>query len=451
MNKLKSLLIGLGILLGSGFAAHAAITQWIPVPIDPSTNNGFWANALNASGTITQNGVPVGFGTITTSTGLSSGFLPIATGASTIGNSSISQAGGTTFINSVTPLFDGGGDFIGPNIFMGATTTAALGNVSFGGGVVPIMTTTTLTGTQMCSGGFFDVVSTTANITLAVASTSAFAGTTCGSSIVAGGWSPQYLRNDSTHTVTVATTGAGESQVFAPGTPSVLSPGQEYFVAGQFEASSTIQNATTTGMTFVIKYSLLTATIPTSTLIYATSTGAYVGLTIGSGLSLSGSTLTAAGSLSTSTPVSSGTIPMFTGLSPTLTNSNFSQTVTGGNVTGTLQVTATTTIGTATTTFQIFANGHINATGTLPTVSSCGSTPVIRGTDVAGEVTVGTGIVASCTVTFQFAYAAKPICQLTPETAGIASLAYSYTTSTITFTGTSLTGDLVDFDCLANE
>ncbi len=50
--------------------------------------------------------------------------------------------------------------------------------------------------------------------------------------------------------------------------------------------------------------------------------------------------------------------------------------------------------------FSVNGAGHIVTGGGTPTVSSCGVTPSISGNDTAGTVTVGTGVVTACTITF---------------------------------------------------
>ena len=57
--------------------------------------------------------------------------------------------------------------------------------------------------------------------------------------------------------------------------------------------------------------------------------------------------------------------------------------------------------------------GHIASTGFTATIGSCGTTPAITGNDTRGTVTIGTGVVTSCVVTFNTAYTAAPICVAT--------------------------------------
>lgn len=98
---------------------------------------------------------------------------------------------------------------------------------------------------------------------------------------------------------------------------------------------------------------------------------------------------------------------------------------------------------------QTLFNGHINFTGSPPVVSACGTSPSIdaNATDTSGTITVGTVAATSCTITFANAYASYAHCRITSETAGLAAVAYSYTTSAITITGTSLIGGIFDYNC----
>lgn len=91
---------------------------------------------------------------------------------------------------------------------------------------------------------------------------------------------------------------------------------------------------------------------------------------------------------------------------------------------------------------------HKSYLGTAPAVSSCGTSPSIdaNATDNSGTVTVGTVAAASCTVTFNVAYTNFVHCRVTSQST-IASFAYSYTKTAITVAGTSLVGDLFDYEC----
>jgi len=90
-----------------------------------------------------------------------------------------------------------------------------------------------------------------------------------------------------------------------------------------------------------------------------------------------------------------------------------------------------------------------NASVAAPVVSACGTSPAIdsHANNKSGTVTVGTVAAASCTVTFAGSgYTTWNHCRVTSQST-IASFAYSYTKTVLTVTGTSLVGDLFDYDC----
>ncbi len=219
------------------------------------------------------NNAGYGQGTVTTSSAGVANTLPMWTSASAIGDSTISQpGGGVTAVNSV-PFLDGGGDFIGPNIFLSgnsviaqnATGTTSVGTLIQNGGIQDFNTTTTLTGANFCMGGTNWVQNTTGTITLQLPSIATLASSTltpCASTILGGQWVQQYVINDSTNTVLSATNGSNETQIYSPGTPTSLAPGQEWLVAGMFENSSTVPGAAATGTTLVAKYTLYQSSTP---------------------------------------------------------------------------------------------------------------------------------------------------------------------------------------------
>lgn len=104
------------------------------------------------------------------------------------------------------------------------------------------------------------------------------------------------------------------------------------------------------------------------------------------------------------------------------------------------------------------SNNYVNFGGLLfynnnstaaPAVTACGSSPSIdsHANNRSGTITVGSGVVASCTVTFAgTGYSTWNHCRVTPHTT-IAAFAYSYTKTVLTLTATSLTSDAVDYDC----
>ena len=88
---------------------------------------------------------------------------------------------------------------------------------------------------------------------------------------------------------------------------------------------------------------------------------------------------------------------------------------------------------------------------TAPALTSCGTSPSIVGTDIAGTVTLGTAGPTGCTITFNSAYANTPICSVTWEATPLASQSYAVTASKITLTQTATSSDVVDFVCHAQN
>lgn len=108
-------------------------------------------------------------------------------------------------------------------------------------------------------------------------------------------------------------------------------------------------------------------------------------------------------------------------------------TFTGSSTPGNL-IFSTTPVGSITLIerFRITESGHAefdHGSGP-PTLSACGTTPTISGTDVAGQVTRGGGAGTTCTVTFATAWTLAPYC-IIKEPAGIQSIAYTTSTTAI--------------------
>lgn len=102
---------------------------------------------------------------------------------------------------------------------------------------------------------------------------------------------------------------------------------------------------------------------------------------------------------------------------------------------------------------QVLSDGHINATGTTPTVSACGSgSPSVKGTDASGVITIGTGAVSSCKLTFQVPYESTnviPIVNDSSSTDAVEVTSVSSSSITMTF-ASSLTGGSIYYFILQN-
>lgn len=95
--------------------------------------------------------------------------------------------------------------------------------------------------------------------------------------------------------------------------------------------------------------------------------------------------------------------------------------------------------------------GHHIFTGSAPSVSSCGTTPSIVGNDTAGKVTIGTGTVTSCTVTFVTTFANAPICTVTNNTTIQAHTASTSTTALTIAAATNMASDVISYTCVGRN
>jgi hypothetical protein len=92
-------------------------------------------------------------------------------------------------------------------------------------------------------------------------------------------------------------------------------------------------------------------------------------------------------------------------------------------------------------------NGHILATGSAPSISSCGTgSPSVSGGDNFGTVIAGGGVLSSCVINFGATWGTAPRCVASSGTA-IASLTVTASTTQLTIGGTSITGDTINWVC----
>lgn len=89
------------------------------------------------------------------------------------------------------------------------------------------------------------------------------------------------------------------------------------------------------------------------------------------------------------------------------------------------------------------------ATGgtTAPALTSCGTTPAIVGTDMAGTVTMGT-TATGCVITFNVPFSVAPVCVVTWIATPLASQSYTTSTAAITLTQTSTSNNVVKYVCI---
>lgn len=112
-------------------------------------------------------------------------------------------------------------------------------------------------------------------------------------------------------------------------------------------------------------------------------------------------------------------------------------------VTDVVTFNGSSTFGDANTDVNAF-QGHVHTIGTDPTLSSCGTSPSIIGSDTAGTVTIGTGGTATaCTITFANAYSTNaPACVITSQMSAHPFLYISSASTsaiTVAHDGTALT------------
>ncbi len=85
---------------------------------------------------------------------------------------------------------------------------------------------------------------------------------------------------------------------------------------------------------------------------------------------------------------------------------------------------------------------------TAPALTSCGGgSPAIVGTDLAGTVTMGTSA-TGCVITFNSAKSAAPHCVVTWIATPLASQSYATSTTAITLTQTSTSGNVAKYICI---
>ncbi len=114
---------------------------------------------------------------------------------------------------------------------------------------------------------------------------------------------------------------------------------------------------------------------------------------------------------------------------------------------------AVTTLGNASFGSNLLYNAnknHLITTGTTPTLSSCGTSPTINGSDIAGKVIIGSIEAEQCLVIFSQPYVVAPSCVISVET-NAGTNPYTSTTSTTQLnvqSNSDGTGDIFTYICL---
>lgn len=116
----------------------------------------------------------------------------------------------------------------------------------------------------------------------------------------------------------------------------------------------------------------------------------------------------------------------FTTTGPVTLGDGTADTVT---VNGHSTFTGTVTLGNSTGDIIAVDEGELADRGQAPTLSSCGPSPSVSGGRFSFDVTVGTGLVGSCTITFSTAFANTPTCVITDLAELEIEGAYTYISS----------------------
>lgn len=124
----------------------------------------------------------------------------------------------------------------------------------------------------------------------------------------------------------------------------------------------------------------------------------------------------------------------------------------GGTTTNAYSIFAKAPTG-ATYNWAFATNGKLTVASSTPapTLSSCGTSPSIRGSDWAGLVTVGS-TATGCTITFSSAYPSEPTCTVTNQSMSVVNaMTYTVSTTAITVTQTGLGGAKLNYHCVGLE
>lgn len=97
--------------------------------------------------------------------------------------------------------------------------------------------------------------------------------------------------------------------------------------------------------------------------------------------------------------------------------------------------------------FSTVLDGIGLGTTTAPALTTCGTSPTIVGTDLAGTVTMGTGSPTGCVITFNAAKSSAPHCLVVWIATPLASQSYATSTTAITLTQTGTSSNVVKYAC----
>lgn len=87
------------------------------------------------------------------------------------------------------------------------------------------------------------------------------------------------------------------------------------------------------------------------------------------------------------------------------------------------------------------AQAHQEFTGATPSVGTCGTSPSVVGGDNSGTITIGSGVVTACTLTFAKTWAGTPACVATSGSGSISAGVTAISTTAVTFGLSATLGD----------
>lgn len=100
--------------------------------------------------------------------------------------------------------------------------------------------------------------------------------------------------------------------------------------------------------------------------------------------------------------------------------------------------------------FSVDSAGHLMASSTFPTLSSCGTSPSLSGdsSDFSGTITVGSVAATGCTLTFGNVHTVATHCVISNQSMSVANaMTYTETTSGFVVSQTGLTSAKLDYIC----
>ena len=340
-------------------------------------------------------------------------------------NVTLSQLGNT--ISIAASGSGGGSGIVSPGTFTWTNNQGIIVSTIQANAFNSTVTSVTVTGT----GGFTVSGSSAGQIALTEGSSTTVINTGSGvDNLWADSGSHTFQFNpNNTSTYTVA----GTSVTVAPG---------HVLVAGTALGSYLDGGSITAGVTSV------TGTPPINS-SGGTTPAISLSATIGQGETFAGSSVTVAGingltvtgattnPLVTISSVPSGVALVSVSSTPASVATDFVLTVSSQN---------------GTTTFAAKYDGDLISSGTTPGMGTCGSSPSVFGTDTAGVITIGSGIVTSCTMNWANTKGSVPVCVMSTNSTAVTGDITTTSTSSITFGfSATLGGGTINYICIGNK